>query len=113
MIALMVTSVSLPDAPGHELTRAVRDNPKNDAIYLEYSENKYGERQFAWRAGIAKLLPSGGWRYGDRTELLLDLAALPTTEGPVNLLPDLADGRLDLVIQDDTSVERARLNVFR
>ncbi len=46
--------------------------------------------------------------------LHLDLTDLPGRSGErINLLESLRDGRLDVVVQDDTSVSGIRLQILR
>ncbi|MCP3914305.1 MAG: hypothetical protein GY711_01980 [bacterium] len=64
--------------------------------------------RFAWSSSIAGVA-GGSWRAGRR--LHLDLSDLPgRDDGRVSLLDQLTDGRLDVVLQDDTSVSSARLS---
>jgi hypothetical protein len=81
----------------------------NDGLYLEYA----GGRRFHWSRSVADLA-GGTWKEGRRMRLFLDLAKLPGRAGaPVSLLDQLADGRLDVVLQDDTSVNAVSLRILR
>lgn len=53
------------------------------------------------------------WNYGDVMEVCLDLADMPAAGvgGPQNLLGGLQDGRLDVLISDDTEVDYLELIV--
>jgi hypothetical protein len=82
----------------------------NDSVSLEYlgAEASPG---WAWGARIAGLpgAPSK-WTGPRHAWIQLDLSDLPGPGGErVNLLPSLADGKLDLLVQDDTIVHSARL----
>lgn len=82
-------------------------NSDNDALILDRVGNT-----FAWNQQFPVLtgLP---WFEGDCREFSLDLTDLPTGLGgsQQNLLDSLADGQLDVVIQDDTSIDFAELTV--
>ena len=88
--------------------RAMLHNAENDAIYLEYR----GAKKYVWSARISSVL-GRPWKKGDTTTLRLDLARLPRPEGPVDLRPFLEDGLLDVVVQDDTTIESISARVIR
>ena len=83
--------------------RATAFASENDGIYLEH----LGSRSFAWRGGISDVV---GWKWyrGSTTTLYLDLARLP-----VDLRSYLEDGHIDVVIQDDTTIEDISVRVIR
>jgi hypothetical protein len=82
----------------------------NDAVHLEFLGMDANPR-WAWGARIQDLPGApASWTAGNYAFIQLDLSELPGPEGkPVNLLPSLADGKLDLLVQDDTIVHSARL----
>ena len=80
----------------------------NDSIGLEFYEGP----RFAYSNRIS-VFTGGNWRSPARRRLLIDLSNLPGKGGPVSVLPDMADGRLDVYIQDDTAVHDVRLFVQR
>jgi hypothetical protein len=90
--------------------RATHDISTNDTVNLEF-DGADGPR-FAWHSRIAALPGVGDWRPGERATVRLDLSRLPGAAA-VDLLPSLADGRLDVVVADDTIVEALRLFVLR
>ncbi len=80
----------------------------NDFLHLEFNGPGSG---FAWGRQIKDLaeLP---WRGTDQKTLTLDLADLPpSNRGVTNILESLADGDLDVFVQDDTKVDYATLTV--
>ena len=84
----------------------------NDSINLEYHE-ELGVVRWGWSSQIAKLpgatLP---WRNHARGHLELDLSQLPLSNGAHrSLLDSMADGKLDIWIQDDTFVQGMCLTV--
>lgn len=88
--------------------RAMLHNASNDAIYIEHLGNK----RFAWRSSISKAL-GRPWKKGSTATLRLNLAQLPGDPTPVDLRPYLEDGLLDIVVQDDTTIESVRVSVYR
>jgi len=81
----------------------------NDGIYLDPNARK----ESTWANRISSLT-GGRWSGGMRRRIRVDLSRLPSAEGgTVDLLPALEDGRLTVVIQDDTVVHAARLRVVR
>lgn len=84
----------------------------NDSISLEYYQEA-GKGRWGWSSVIARLPgASSPWRNGARGHIELDLARLPLTDGSYrSLLESMADGKLDLWIQDDTFVRSLRLTV--
>ncbi len=87
---------------------AVSGMSYNDSLGLEF----YAGPRFGFSNRISAIA-GGDWRAPVRRRLTVDLSNLPGTNGPVNLLPDLADGRLDVYVQDDTAVHDVRLFVQR
>lgn len=79
----------------------------NDALLLDLTGGN-----FAWNQRFAALTGLA-WRTNDCREITLDLANLPPGIGnsQSNILNSLADGQLDVVIQDDTSIDFAELTV--
>lgn len=89
--------------------RAMLHNASNDGLYLEHT----GGRKFAWSSPVAALT-GGTWKKGASRTVRLDLTALPRKEGgPLDLRPWLEDGVLDVVVQDDTTIEDIRIRVLR
>ena len=81
----------------------------NDGIYLEPDARK----ESRWANRVSSLT-GGRWDRGMRRRLRVDLSRLPSADGgTVDLRPALEDGRLTVVIQDDTVVHAARLRVVR
>lgn len=89
--------------------RATALASENDGIYLEH----LGKRSFAWRGSISDLI-GRQWRRGNTTTLYLDLARLPVKgKGPFDLRSYLEDGLLDVVVQDDTTIDDISVRVIR
>lgn len=67
---------------------------------------------FGWCAGSPGLLPTP-WTAGSDKTFTLNLAALPNVDGSTTcILPLLIqDGRLDVYVQDDTTVDYAILRI--
>lgn len=87
---------------------AVSGMSYNDSLGLEF----YAGPRFGFSNRISAFT-GGNWRAPTRRRLMIDLANIPGTKGPINILPDLADGRLDVYVQDDTAVYDVRLFVQR
>ncbi len=83
----------------------------NDIIALELLDPTSCPATWAGWGSAIRLLPGAGgtWNAGQTATFLLDLSALPTATGPINLLPFLADGQLRLIVADDTGVDFAQL----
>lgn len=81
--------------------------PENDALLLDVK----ADNSFAWHQQFPALVEP--WFRGICREFSLDLADLPPGIGnsQSSLLDSLADGQLDVVIQDDTSIDFAELTV--
>jgi hypothetical protein len=84
---------------------AVPDMCDNDTLSLEFADGG-----FAWGIGIGELV-GRSWDQGQRALVSLDLARLPVPGGTMNLLGRLADGGLDVYVQDDTAVHALVLHV--
>jgi hypothetical protein len=84
---------------------AVPDVCDNDTLSLEFAGGG-----FAWGIGIGDLVGQS-WHQGQRALVSLDLARLPVPGGTVSLLDRLADGGLDVYVQDDTAVHALLLHV--
>ena len=91
--------------------RGLKGMPMDDTVSLELGS----EGTFRWHANIAPF--AGGWSSGARTTLRLDLARLPVGgafgNDTLSLLTELADGLLDVVVQNDTAVDAITLRVAR
>ena len=83
---------------------------RNDGISLEFL-GADAEPRWSWSSRIASLPGApGSWDIGSYAWIQLDLSELPGADGEtVNLISRLTDGKLDLLIQDDTIVHSARL----
>jgi len=81
-----------------------RTHPGNDVIALEVVDPGLG--LFGWESPIADLPEAGGvWEHGQSAVFTLDLTSLPLPGGAeVDLLPGLADGRLDVVVHGNSGV---------
>ncbi len=67
---------------------------------------------YAWASRFANLPEAGGtWNPGQTGTFCLDLAALPTSSGPKNLLSLLASGSLRIYVVDDTGIDSMKLTV--
>ena len=88
--------------------RAGTDVPTNDVLYLEFLNPT-----FRWDKSLA-FLTAMTWTVGDVKKLVLDLGNLPPSTGSVtSVLGDMADGDLDVYIQDDTAVDYIILRYWR
>ncbi|MBS0195269.1 MAG: hypothetical protein JSR77_00765 [Planctomycetes bacterium] len=90
--------------------RAECDIPENDSLNLAFN---LGPNTFSWGRQIKDLPGAGGtWSCPQDSTITLNLAALPLASGTFNLIPQLnADHRLDMYVQDDTTVEYAKLTI--
>ncbi|MFN0136509.1 MAG: dockerin type I domain-containing protein [Phycisphaerae bacterium] len=78
----------------------------NDTISLLHQ----GGTAFAWANRIDALGGPANWSAGVVSTFVLDLCALPTASGTVSIIPQLSAARLlDIMVQDDTCVDYARL----
>ncbi len=79
----------------------------NDSLHLEFSPGPV----FAWGRNLNSLTGKT-WSSPDQHDLVLDLAALPPSgAGVTDVLAALADGDLDVFVQDDTAVDFVTLRV--
>lgn len=87
----------------------------NDSIRLSLVGGSDPYRSFRYWSTIANVIGDypDDWHPGDVVTLTMDLENLPeTTHGwPTNILADLADGELELAVEDDTAVDYAVLHV--
>lgn len=82
---------------------------ENDTLSLEYVQ----DRGFAWSRSIQDLVQVD-WIPGATARLRLDLARLPLADGTtLDLREHLADGLLDVVVQDDTAIDGLWLRIVR
>ncbi len=87
--------------------RAVHVMSENDSLMLDFT----GNGAFAWHARISDLT-GGDWSPGREAQVLLDLARLPLKEGATfDGRSLLADGFLDVAVQDDSAVLAITLDV--
>ena len=86
--------------------RAENDIPQNDSINLQWQGAGWG-----WGSVISALPGSGGtWNPGQTNTVVLNLAALP---GGGSLLPFMnITNALDVYLQDDTSIDYAKLTLI-
>jgi hypothetical protein len=87
----------------------------NDSVRLSLvggSDPYYSFRYWTTIANVIGDYP-GDWQPGEVATLIMDLENLPaTTNGwPTNIMSDLADGALELAVEDDTAVDYAVLHV--
>jgi hypothetical protein len=82
------------------------DVTTNDSLNLDF----HGQA-FSWSSSLADLSTSGTWTPGTQEVITLDLCALPTANGPFDLLPRLASLCLDVLVSDDTAVDFIRLTL--
>jgi hypothetical protein len=105
------TFVDLPSgicAARLEISLMADDGTGNDNLNLEFDPE--GPR-FGWGQSLA-ILTGLNWTTGDQMVLELDLADLPpSSQGVTDILDSLADGDLDVYVQDDTSIDYIRLSV--
>lgn len=89
--------------------RAHQSMSANDTLSLEFTL----EGGFVWQRSIATLV-AVPWEQGAAARLRLDLTRLPLAGGgTLDLRPRLADGLLDVVVEDDTTVEGLELRLLR
>jgi hypothetical protein len=82
------------------------DITTNDSLHLDF----HGQ-SFSWSSLLADLSTNGDWVPGTQEVITLDLCALPTANGPFDLLPRLANLCLDVLVSDDTAVDFIRLTL--
>jgi len=78
----------------------------NDTLGLDFHGRRY-----SWSSYLADLSTNGTWGPGSQEVIALDLCALPTPDGPFDLLPRLASLCLDVLVSDDTAVDFIRLTL--
>jgi hypothetical protein len=83
----------------------------NDSIRLAYTGNDTVADGFVYWVTL-RLLTGSTWLPGSDRVFTLDLANLPVYGGfPTNILSELQDGELEILVEDDTSVDYAVLRV--
>ncbi|MEZ6016325.1 MAG: carboxypeptidase-like regulatory domain-containing protein [Planctomycetota bacterium] len=93
--------------------RAMQAMSRNDSLALEFVTAKGPGPNFVWNRKLSDLTGLA-WEPEQQASLRLDLARLPLDDGGTySLLPALADGQLDVVVQDDTTVVDIALRVVR
>lgn len=79
----------------------------NDSLNLEYDGQSW-----TWGTHIKNIPGAEGWSQGKKATLRIDLADLPVNvRGVTSLMPNLADGELDIFVQDDTVVHSVDLEL--
>ena len=87
--------------------KAHAGNSPNDSLNLEFLNPN-----FRWGRAISSLTPTGFWSPPTSKVITLDLANLPISGfGITSVIADMADGDLDVYVQDDTAVDYLKLNV--
>jgi hypothetical protein len=82
----------------------------NDGIWLSLVGGTDLFHAFHYWTTIANV--TGSWGPGSVATVVLDLSALPPFyEFPTNILDVLSDGSLELLVEDDTAVDSAALQV--
>jgi len=79
----------------------------NDRLSLEFNDNYflYGGENFKWTTTL-QILSGTAWGYGEEATIVLDLGNLPVDlYGRSSVMDHLADGNLDIEVQDDTVVD--------
>lgn len=94
--------------------RAGTDIPTNDRLYLEFLNPSFSwYHDIATLPSLPSLPPPAAWNVGQVKNLVLDLGNLPPSPGSVtSVLGELADGDLDIYIQDDTAVDYITLRYW-
>ncbi|MCH9021810.1 MAG: hypothetical protein IID32_03495, partial [Planctomycetes bacterium] len=84
-------------------------NSPNDSLNLEFLNPG-----FAWGRAISTLPGAGGtWNVNQQQVFVLNLASLPPSgSGVTNIIGALADGDLDVYVQDDTAIDYIKLRVW-
>jgi len=88
------------------------DKTRNDVLSLEFLNPS-----FAWSRSIIDLTEAlGTWKNGQEGIFFLDLADLQPSNvgviGVTNIIGALADGDLDISVQDDTAVDYIKLRIW-
>jgi hypothetical protein len=82
----------------------------NDGIWLSLVGGPDLFHAFQYWTTIANV--TGSWGPGSVATVVLDLSALPPhDEFPTNILDVLSDGSLELLVEDDTAVDSATLQI--
>lgn len=82
----------------------------NDSVRMELQGGSDIQQAFLYWVTIRYVL--GDWGPGQDGVVTLDLGDLPVYGGfPTNILNSLNDGRMDLMVEDDTAVDYARLDI--
>lgn len=84
-----------------------------DVIRLGYSDGTSGQIRYFNNISLSAIT-GVSWQPGTTRTVVIDLAAVPTTSGIVNLIPTLIQRRgMDLLVTDDTGVDYALLRIIR
>ena len=84
----------------------------NDSVRLGYTGSTIPADGFVYWVTLRLLSDSGHWLPGSEGTFTVDLADLPPyVNFPTNILPELQDGELEFMVEDDTSVDYALLRV--
>lgn len=82
----------------------------NDSVRLSWVGGPDLVHAFRYWTTIGNVI--GSWGPGDVVTLVLDLSALPPFQDfPTDILEELADGGLELAVEDDTAVDYAILYI--
>ncbi|MEM7200755.1 MAG: hypothetical protein AAF628_10845 [Planctomycetota bacterium] len=90
-----------------------------DSISLGWNGLPYGAGGgFVWGEGMIELEALGRmWTPGNDITVCFDLSSMPDTVGGEtvyrNLLDELADGELEMYVQDDTAIDSITLTIVR
>jgi len=116
-MALIHTFTGWTEPPcGATLTLHVHAGPNplstNDSIRMQVIGGSDPQQAFLYWVTIRFV--TGSWGPGDDAVVTLDLADLPAYGGfPTDILPSLSGGKLDLLVEDDTAVDYAQLDICR
>lgn len=82
----------------------------NDSVRMELQGGSDTQKAFLYWVTIHYVL--GDWGPDQDGVVVLDLGDLPVYGGfPTDILNSLNDGRMDLMVEDDTAVDYARLDI--
>lgn len=85
----------------------------NDSIRFGYTGSADPAHAFVYWVTLG-YAGGEGWYPGTQRVFTFDLANLPPYSGfPTNILPELENGRLEILVEDDSSVDYAILRVCR
>jgi hypothetical protein len=79
----------------------------NDRLSIEFNDNYFisGGENYKWASTLANLSGTS-WDYGEEATFVFDLGNLPVDlYGRTDVMAHLADGNLDIEVQDDTAVD--------